>query len=101
MWEGTRIRERENILRLTLAKISIQRIRVERRWAHALARLYALLVSLAFVVIRTSLLRGRTEPVVWVAAVAVRAHALMSTRQIDALGAISTNLMSHGALIDI
>lgn len=67
------------IPRLTLAEISLQRIRVERWWTYALAGLHTLLVSLALVVVGAPLLRGRTKSVVRVAAVSVRAYALMRT----------------------
>lgn len=68
------------IRKLTLAKISMQRIGVEGRWAHALSRLHALLVGLAFVVVSTSLLRRGAEPVVRIAAVSMWTYALMRTR---------------------
>lgn len=60
--------------------ISIQGIRVKGWWAHALAGLHAFLVSLALVVVDASLLRRGAEAVVRIAAISVRAHALMGTR---------------------
>jgi hypothetical protein len=86
-------------LSLTLAEISVQGIRVERRRAHALAGLHALLVGLTFIVVDASLLRRGAETVIRVAAVSVRTHALMRTRQIDAFGTVTADLMSHDALV--
>jgi len=88
-------------LLLTLAEISVQGIRVEWRRTHALAGLHALFVSLTFVVVDASLLRRRAEAVIRVAAVSVRTHALMRARQIDALGTVTADLMSHDALVYI
>lgn len=46
----------ENRLALTLAKVTIQSVRIERWWTNAFTRLHALLVRFAFVVAGAPLL---------------------------------------------
>lgn len=90
----------ERMLR-TFTKISVVRIGVERWWTDAFSRLNALLVGSALVVVCAPLLRRRAESVVRIAAVSVGTDALVGSRLIDAIGAVSAYLSSLRALVDV
>lgn len=86
---------------LTLAKVSIERISVERWRTDTFTGLHTLFVRLAFVVAGAPFLSRRTETIVRISAIAVRADALMGPWQVYALCPVTTDLVTNDALVNI
>lgn len=86
---------------LTLAKVSIERIRVKWRWTNTFTRLHAFLIGFTLVVACASFLSRRTQTVVWVSAITVWTNTLMRSWQVYAFCSVATYLVSNDTLVYI
>lgn len=64
----------------TFTKIPIERVCIKWRWTNALSRLYTFFIGFAFMISDTPFLGGRTQTMIRIPTVTMRASALMGTR---------------------